>query len=282
MSDRMAFANKTGALLLARLNAFLDERGISHPRDLLPSERDKIFRRALAEMAAVSFAEIGHKNPGRGPRSYAHAAFFPALERVRSSFERDTGAFARASGVDAAVVLAGYGLPVAPYNCTAPLIFEEPSNDIDTVIDLFSSSKSEIVGYNVCAAPFFVLLTDCVQTLREQAFLHPELSDVKKLFERRGASWPPDPGRSFQHGMALFARRPGDMFSTARRKDRDSRAASIELFAGWQVDGEPHGAPDDGHRPVPMQLLHAVAFDPLVSAWLVRPVGTRVIYPSSG
>ena len=45
------------------------------------------------------------------------------------------------------------------------------------------------------------------------------------------------------------------------------------LYAGWQVDGEPRGAPNDGYLPFPTQLLHAVVNDPAVAAWLSHPVG---------
>jgi hypothetical protein len=37
------------------------------------------------------------------------------------------------------------------------------------------------------------------------------------------------------------------------------------LYAGWQVKGEPCGAPNEGHIPVPRQLLRAVVYDPKVS-----------------
>jgi len=58
-------------------------------------------------------------------------------------------------GVYAAVVLAGFGLPVAPFDLLATRILAKPSNDIDTVLELFSSDKGALVGYNSCAAPFY-------------------------------------------------------------------------------------------------------------------------------
>ena len=43
------------------------------------------------------------------------------------------------------------------------------------------------------------------------------------------------------------------------------------LYAGWQVDGEPQGAPNDGYFPVPAQLLRAVgATTWLQPCWRVR------------
>lgn len=44
--------------------------------------------------------------------------------------------------------------------------------------------------------------------------------------------------------------------------DPNPMGGSIMLYAGWQVDGEPDGAPNDGYTPVPVQLLRAVVHDP--------------------
>jgi hypothetical protein len=118
------------------------------------------------------------------------------------------------TGVYAAVVLAGFGLPVAPYNLVTSRIVAQPSNDIDTVLELFSSDTGAFVGYNTCTAPFYVLLTDCVRTMRRLVPVRPELSEVKLLLERIGLSLPPDPGQSFVHEAAVIRRRPGDKIST--------------------------------------------------------------------
>jgi hypothetical protein len=193
---------------------------------------------------------------------------------MRVATKRGSDAFAMTRGVYAAVVLAGFGLPVAPFDLMTVRTLAQPSNDIDTVLKLFSPDKGALVGYNVCRAPFYVLLTDCIRTLRQRALACPELSKVKELFERNNASLPPDPGQRFVPGMAVSPRRPGDTVSTVALLDPNPTAGSITLYAGWQVDGEPHGAPNDGFVPVPVQLLRAVVHDPAVSyslSWLVGP-----------
>jgi hypothetical protein len=76
-----------------------------------------------------------------------------------------------ASGVDAAVLLAGFGLPVAPFVFRHGML-EEPSNDIEAVLAMFSRRTEALVGYNSCDAPFYVLLTDCVRSFRSK---HPHI-----------------------------------------------------------------------------------------------------------
>jgi len=49
--------------------------------------------------------------------------------------------------------------------------------------------------------------------------------------------------------MAIFGRQAGDTISTIVLADRDPQGASIALHAGWQANGEPYGAPNDGYFP---------------------------------
>ena len=107
-----------------------------------------------------------------------------------------------------------FGLPVAPFDLQATRILAEPSNDIDTVLDLFSRNKGAYVGYSTCEAPFYLLLTDCVRSMRHLVPADRRLSGVKKLFARSNKPLPPDPGESFVHGSAIIARQPGDTIST--------------------------------------------------------------------
>jgi hypothetical protein len=95
-----------------------------------------------------------------------------------------------ARGIHAAVVLAGWGLPIAPFDLNAMRIKATPSNDIDVVQQMFSTEKGAYVGYNTCDAPFYVLLTDCVDTLRQLVPIHPSLAELRQLFARGGDSLP--------------------------------------------------------------------------------------------
>ena len=140
------------------------------------------------------------------------------------------------------------------------------------MIAQFGRWKMAHVGYNVCAAPFYVLLTDCVQTLVQKVVVHPKLVEIKTLFERPGSALPPDPGQSFVSGMAIFARLPGDTISTIGLGDPRPSWGTIVLYAGWEVDGQPHGAPNNGYMPVPVQLLRGVMINPAVAHALARPV----------
>jgi hypothetical protein len=72
--------------------------------------------------------------------------------------------------------------------------------------------------------------------------------------------------------MVLSGREPGDTISTVGLLDPDPMAGSIMLYAGWQIDGQPDGAPNDGFLPVPRQLLRAVVNDPTVAYSFWHPV----------
>jgi hypothetical protein len=134
------------------------------------------------------------------------------------------------------------------------------------VLRLFTGWETALVGYSVCAAPFYVLLTDCLRTLRERVSVRSELAQVEQLFSRGGQSVPGENAGPFTPGMALFRRLQGDKIRTTALLDHAADVGSIMLHAGWLAGGQPHGAPNGGYAPVPTQLLRAVVKDPLIAA----------------
>lgn len=249
-----------------RLEALLAEHGVSNPDELPRALQWQLLQRASVEAAAASFPKANLAMMRHQLSSFGHPAFLEAMDRMIVSCKFPSDAFEMTRGLHAAVVLAGYGLPVAPFDLKASRIVAKPSNDIDTVLELFSHDKAAHVGYSTCEAPFYLLLTDCVRTLRRLLTVDPRLSAVKELFARTNKPLPPDPGGSFVHGSAIIARQSGDTISTVALLDPDPMGGgSVMLYAGWQLEGEPCGAPNDGYMPVPRQLLSAVVHDPAVA-----------------
>jgi len=262
-------ADKANTILFAkverRLEALLAEHGAFDPNELPHALQFQLLQHAIIEAAATDFPAANLEMLQHGLHSFTHPAFKTAMERMRVSCKTAGDAFEMSTGIYAAIVLAGYGLPVAPFDLQAMRILAEPSKDIDAVRDLFSRDKDAYVGYSTCNAPFYVLLTDCVQSLRRLVPTHPWLSEVKELLTRTGQSLPPDPGQSFIHGSAVIARQPGDAISTVMLFDPRPTGGSVVLYAGGQVDGKPRGAPCEGYVPVPGQLLRAVVNEPSVA-----------------
>ena len=267
-SDTLADA--AGAILFEkaerRLEALLAEHGAADPGELPRAMQAQLLQRAIVETAATNFPAANFEMTKHGFRSFTHSAFLTAMERMRLSCKGPGDAFEMTRGIYAAIVFAGFGLPVAPFDLGAARILAKPSNDIDTVLSLFSWDKGAYVGYNTCEAPFYLLLTDCVRTLRRLVPVRRELSEVRKLFTRADKPLPPDPGQSFVNGSAIIARQPGDTISTVALLDPDPMGiGSVMLYAGWQLKGEACGAPNNGYMPVPRQLLRAVVHDPAVA-----------------
>jgi hypothetical protein len=271
-------ADKAGAILIEkteqRLEALLAEHGVSDPGELSSALQSQLLQRATMEAAAANFPAANLEMLKHGFRSFFHPAFAAAMERMRLSCKRPGDAFDFTTGLHAAVVLAGYGLPVAPFDLRAMRIVATPSNDIDTVLQLFSRDKGAYVGYSSCEAPFYLLQTDCIRSLRRLVQAHPRLSEVRELFTRTGRPLPADPGQSFIHGMAVVARQPGDTISTVALLDAHPMGGSVMLYAGWRVDGEAYGAPNEGYVPVPGQLFRAVVNDPRVAYSFWPSAGT--------
>src|SRR5215472_9479164 len=274
MFNGAILAAKAGAILFEkserRLAALLAEHGASDPGELPRALQSQLLQRAILGTAAANFPAANLEILKHGFRSLTHSAFLTVMERMTLSCRSPCDAFEMTRGIYAAIVLAGFGLPVAPFDLGTMRILAKPSNDIDTVLDLFSRDKGAYVGYSSCEASFYLLLTDCVATLRRLLRVHPRLSEARELFARANKPLPEDPGQSFIHGMGVIARQPGDTISTVGLFDFDPTSGSVMLYAGWQVNGEPYGAPNEGYVPVPGQLLRAVVNDPRVaySFWL--------------
>ena len=88
-----------------------------------------------------------------GFRSAKHPAFFDAMDQITLSCKFPGDALDMVRGIHAAVVLAGWGLPVAPFDLEEMRIKADPSNDIDVVLENFSADNGAYVGYNSCDAP---------------------------------------------------------------------------------------------------------------------------------
>jgi hypothetical protein len=264
MSNHQDLAETVAGILFAkaqlRLNAMFAEHGALHPEQLPESVSTEILRRALVETAAVGFPSIDLPALSHDILSFMHSAFHAAAELIKLS-GKVTDVFEPARGVDSAVVLAGYGLPVAPYDLEAMCIRAKPTNDIDAALALFSRGKTAFVGYDACSAPFCLFMTNCGRTLRQRVPHDPEFSELKMLFERDGgAALPVDPGRSFRPALGLFPRRPEDTISSVAMDV--SPTTLIVLSAGWEVEGRRYGASSDGCLPVPLWLVHAVINQP--------------------
>jgi hypothetical protein len=160
MFNRHGLADAAGAILFQKaerhFEGLLAQHGVSNP-----SEQEQILQRAIVETTAATFPTANIEMLSHGFRSHAHSAFLAGIERIKLSCRDEGDAFEMTRGIYAAGVLAGYGLPVAPFDLEAMRILPKPSNDIDTVLALFSRDKGAFVGYSVCDAPFYILLTDC-------------------------------------------------------------------------------------------------------------------------
>jgi hypothetical protein len=258
-----------------RFRAALAKHGVSDPLELPAEVAAEIFRKVLFETAALHMPEADLRGLDRLVRTHAHPLFVPAVQRARAQTQASRDAFAPAVGSDCAIVMAGYGLPVAPFDKREPRLLGELSNDIDVVAKQFTRFKTAFVGYSTCAAPFYVLLTDCIRTLRQRVSSDGRLQDVRRLIERSGMRWPPDDGVRFRHAGLVFLREAGDKIATVALLDHRPNQGSITLYAGWLEGDEPQGAPNGGYMPVPLRLVDDAIANPALASCLACPVRTR-------
>ena len=95
----------------SRLQALLAEEGVSNLSELPPSEAAAIQQKAVSDIAP-HFSPAEHDRLSHTVHSVWHPAFLPALDRVSIAMTFPSDPLAQAAGVSAAVVLAGFGLPI--------------------------------------------------------------------------------------------------------------------------------------------------------------------------
>lgn len=269
--------DQIGQMAVPKLKAALKQHNVSSPNHLSREVAGKIFRDIVVQIAVERFPAAQLDAITHGLTSFVDQRFARSFAKLRAASDTPMDAFAMASGEDAAVVLASFGLPVAPFDRKRPRIIAAPSNNIDEVAEQFSSSKTAYVGYSPCDAPFYILITDCVQTMRRQIEVRVELEQLKTLLARTGAEWRTERFPPFTHGVALIAREPSDAVRTVFLHNPNPYEGSVGLYAGWNSNGVRQGAPNDGFIPVPVQFLEAVLRDPKTALWIWKPIGTQIV-----
>lgn len=260
-----------------KLKAALEAHGVSSPTELPPDIAQKILIECMTTTAAESFPGAQLDALKHTMTAFGDPTSQAAIARLKSEPSTPSDAFSFASGSDAAIALASFGLPVAPFDRKIFRILAEPSNDISVVSKNFAKWKSAYVGYSPCDIPFYVLMTDCMRTMCSLVRTHEKLDQVRNLLARSGVALPTGPFSDFKHGMLLLPREPGDTISTIHLNNPSPSGGSIMFLAGWSVGGQRLGAPNDGFFPVPKQFLRSALNEPEVAMWVWRPVGMRVI-----
>lgn len=278
-SDEFAFAALSALVAKAepKLADALARHGVSSPDQLPADVAQQIFQNAVIQTAVESFPDARVDALKHGFEAFRHPLFAPALSKIQAQTGSQCDAFDFAAGVDAAVVLAGLGLSVAPFDRKKPRILGEPSNNIDRVADMFSRLKTAYVGYSPCETPFYMIITDCIKTMFAQLDTRPELHEAKRAFVKSGGVQPTIPIRPFQHGIVLIPREVTDTASTVSLWNPNPNQGSVSFYAGWTVDGTRQGTPNDGYLPVPRQFLVTSLQDPQMAMWIWRPVGAKVL-----
>lgn len=280
MHDEVTFSDKAFAILLKKAEpkfvAALSEHGVSSPDQLPDNLVKKICREVLLQTAFENFPEAQLDALSHSLGAFFNPLFLDSMRRVKNAKSGSSDAFRMAIGADAAIVLAGLGLPIAPFDKRRPQILADLTTNLEQTKSNFDRWKTAYVGYSPCDTPFYILLTDCVKTLKTQLKTQSALAEVNDFCNRCEVEMPCGPLPSFRHGMVLLARQPGDTMSTVFLNNPNLDEGSVGFFAGWTEGEERQGAPNNGYVPVPTQFLEAVLADPEIALWIWRPEGARV------
>ncbi len=261
-----------------KIQAALSARGVASVSELTREEASRIIEDALAATAVESFPTVDVAKMTLGFRNLLHPQFSSALVSVRRTLARGYGAFEHASGPEAAIILAGFGVQVAPLDKRTAQPLAALSNDVETVAANFNVRRTALVGYQADQVEFYVLATDCQRTLKERLASDRRMETIRVLMQRANVILPPDPGKRFQHLALLLARNEGDEVSSLAIEDHDPQRGSILFTAAWRdKDGGLHGIQNKGFVPALKSLIDRVANDMDVAHWLTEKKNSKTL-----
>lgn len=255
------FLQSAGAELLEKAGRLLDAKvaawGPQSFDELPPSAQETLYREAIME-TAVQVAGADLNLLSRVLDATFNPRFQHALKRTLSEINGAYDAFDLATGADHALLLAFFGLPVAPMETESGDLVGTPTTDMARVVDMFDNTDAHLVGYITSQAPFYVIFGDCQDSLAEHIANTPKLERVRALFERDGLPLPTPQGEPFVKVCGLFRRYPGEEVGGLMYMDPHPDRGSFMLYAGWTEANVSKGVVQGGRKPVPRQLLYTL------------------------
>lgn len=277
LADMDAFALGMFGELAKRAEPILEAKlraaGVTDLRILPRGEAGRMLKESLLEAAAAHFPDVSVPHLRRAADAVFDVDWMDAFGRVRQDLEKDRTAFDVAIGPDVAVVLAGVGLDVIPLDKRTMTPIGTPTRDFRQAATTFGRLKTAFVGYDSAGAPFYAVLTDCVNTMNDvirndSRFAHVRQAADRVSYDYRRAPMP------FQHAALVIPREAADRFETVVLEDPRLDRGSVMFLAGWRdEDGSAHGTPNDGFFAIPKQLVDAILRNPAMFGWLNAPDG---------
>lgn len=259
-------AQQAEPILKRKLEGF----GVTSPQELPSALSKEIFISAFREGAKIAFPDINPDKLTSALKAFSDDNFRQS-HKLMSSIEEPKDAFEPARGRSAAIVMAGFGLPVAPFDVSTGELLAPYSTDLETIRTAFGETDEYIVCYNSAEAEFYSLQTDCTKTLASKIKYNKAARPIRALFKRAHLEIPKADDK-FVHYSLLFARKNGDQIPTLGLIEDAPDKGSIMLCAGWlNESGEIEGAPPKGRAAVPAGLVHKAARDPQFAYWLTEP-----------
>lgn len=253
------------------LQAKIRESGVGDFRDLGRDIASAMLKDSLIEAAATHFIGLEIDRFRRAVDAVFDPQWMDAFSRLRKSLDESRPAFELASGPDAAIVLSGIGVPVVPLDKKTMKPIGEPTDDWRKAAATFNRLKTAFVGYDVSKAPFYALLTDCLNSMNALVQTDGRMAQAKEAVVRTGYTFKSAP-QPFQHSALLVPRDEEDRFETIILDEPRSDRGSVMFLSGWRdADGEARGITNGGYFAMPLQVAHAILHNPAFLAW-VHPV----------
>lgn len=236
------------------LERLLKERGVADFKELTRAQAGEVLKASLMEAAVLNMPGLDLNALRRAVTAITDDTFTSAMGRLLAKRGEGHAAFDPAQGEDHAIVLAGWGVPVAPLDRRSGKIIGPVARNAGEAAKVFGRFKTAFVGYQPAAAPYHLMVTDCFNTMLLIINRHPGMAAFREALTRVGAPMPTGRAEPFKHAAIVAPKSPHDRVETFALEDPSPHSGSVMMTTGWLEDGEHMGVPQEW-LPFPRRVI---------------------------
>jgi hypothetical protein len=268
--DKQPFEQDGFAHLLTRVARANVEAGQHYPDDrdyvarTVDDAIDRELQIVLPRLDLLTVMSIR----SRMPQALRHPAFGPAWFLIRSLATQWSSVMTLPTCREAAIVLAGLGLPAALLHTKRVATILSPTLDIDQIIENSASDEPFMVGFEPARTDFFYLVSGSVRSLRRCLKDEPAFVPLRQHIFKEELSLPSNP-----HGIwGIHPKAPGLRLPTLMHRDNPKGEVTTTFIGGWMENGNPRDPTFPVCQPIPMRILEYMMRHGALALMLMKAV----------
>lgn len=204
----------------------------------------------LPNMDPISLFKIASKMPV----GLRHPAFGPAWGTVKAQSAYHSSTLMIPGAIEHAIVLAALGVPVALLSHETMARLDDPTLDVDRLIELAVGQENFVIGFEPASTPYHYLVSASVRSLRRCLKSDPRFRPIRHIAPQSSLPEPSSPTGTW----GIHPKAPTDRIPTIVHADNRGGGLTTIFIGGWMEDDV---ACDPGFptvQPMPLRILEYI------------------------